>query len=844
MLRLVTSITIILCLCAGVGTAGTCPPDTLQLAAMGIPSGPASLLVGTASAGALSHDYPVLHASYSLSERRVAASASLHAAYNSGEGPAHATVGAHDVYTLVGPVSPLAITFTARLKLTAWCAGGTTYSCNSNDPCTIPAGTVSVRLTEGAANSADYVREINGPDTTQIAITITRRAGQTFDLAIACQVNADFAGNPWLDVGSDREASVMAQLEFSDLPAGYELMSCQGSQTWADVPVCTAPGAQAWPIVAGDGNGGAFIAWSDPRGVEPAVYLQHLDRAGRPAWVAQGMALDARSPAETSLLPDGSGGLFVVWQEIEPTGYSSWATRLGPDGLARWGDGPVRLCSSSLPSPRPTLIDDGVGGAIAVWMDARGMSGNTEIDVYAQRFGPMGGRSWPENGVAVGVAPGNQMFPSAAPDGVGGAYVIWSDGRSGAGSRAFAQHVAANGDRLWGESGMEVSSIPSTHRGPAVVTGPSGEAIVVWLDSRSADGGPGVYAQRFSMAGLARWAANGQRIGGGDTEPRVIPDGYGGAIVCWGNTPRLQRVSPAGTPLWGAEGVSPFANMYSWGYELASDGAGGVFVVPAEPMPVPADLIGQHVDALGVPHWEGAGVLLNSAPSHVRSARVAADGRGGVIVVWLDERGVGGDDLYALRLPLVPTGIGGPVPTLVDLFHLEDTAAGVVVRWSLSDEDAADGIRPERGTGEAGEWRAVHGTPRVQGRVRELVDIEAAAGVTNWYRLAGILPNGQRVSEAPLSIVPRGASTFALEPPGPNPADRTTRVVYSLPRAGHVHLSILDIQGRELARLTDADRAAGQHVATLTVNDLSAGLYFLRLAGLGEERTRRVLVMR
>src|SRR5260221_6421186 len=55
------------------------------------------------------------------------------------------------------------------------------------------------------------------------------------------------------------------------------------------VPVCTAPGNQSEHVIASDGAGGAFIAWSDaPPAPNSDVYLQHLTILGE---VAAGCAV-------------------------------------------------------------------------------------------------------------------------------------------------------------------------------------------------------------------------------------------------------------------------------------------------------------------------------------------------------------------------------------------------------------------------------------------------------------------------------------------------------------------------------------------------------------------------
>lgn len=64
-------------------------------------------------------------------------------------------------------------------------------------------------------------------------------------------------------------------------------------------------------------------------------------------------------------------------------------------------------------------LPDGVGGAFVVWEDRR--SGDT--DVYAQRVNPSGTMLWAKNGVAVCAADSSQFVRSIVADRSGGAII-------------------------------------------------------------------------------------------------------------------------------------------------------------------------------------------------------------------------------------------------------------------------------------------------------------------------------------------------------------------------------------------------------------------------------------
>jgi len=86
--------------------------------------------------------------------------------------------------------------------------------------------------------------------------------------------------------------------------------------------------------------------------------------------------------------------------------------------------------------------------------------------------------------------------------------------------------------------------------------------------------------------------------------------------------------------------------------------------------------------------------------------------------------------------------------------------------------------------------------------------------------------------------------SFTLSPAYPNPFNSTTTITYSLPLPTDVSLAVYDPLGRRITTLFDGYRQAGFHSLNLNANDLSSGLYFLRLEGSGLMATRKVILIR
>ncbi|MBI4427502.1 MAG: T9SS type A sorting domain-containing protein [Ignavibacteriales bacterium] len=81
----------------------------------------------------------------------------------------------------------------------------------------------------------------------------------------------------------------------------------------------------------------------------------------------------------------------------------------------------------------------------------------------------------------------------------------------------------------------------------------------------------------------------------------------------------------------------------------------------------------------------------------------------------------------------------------------------------------------------------------------------------------------------------------------PNPFNPSTRVTYSLLKAGQVRLSVYDVTGREVARLVDGYQFVGDYNVTWNSKDavggvLPSGVYFARIQADNEVATAKMIL--
>lgn len=231
-------------------------------------------------------------------------------------------------------------------------------------------------------------------------------------------------------------------------------------------------------------------------------------------------------------------------------------------------------------------------------------------------------------------------------DDAGGAFVVWRDYLSGAGTTdIYMQRITAAGENAPGWLSGELpicTEQKSQHYSDFVADG-SGGAIVVWSDFRSEQGptGPDVFAQRVLADGSLApgWAVNGMPVAKADGyqwAPVAVGDGTGGAFVSWDNLTGstynnicLQRIGADGVPApgWPQDGM-PICVLPSGQSSptLVADGMGGVIIAWGDGRDGVYAAYAQRVTADGQILWaeNGVRVVLGRA---IRN--LATDGAGG-----------------------------------------------------------------------------------------------------------------------------------------------------------------------------------------------------------------------
>lgn len=366
-------------------------------------------------------------------------------------------------------------------------------------------------------------------------------------------------------------------------------------------------------------------------------------------WMQDGIAIstEIRDQNVPSMISDGFGGAIIVWVDWRSTGTNVstgadvYAQRINSLGQPLWNINGTKICNEASDQLNPKLVSDGAGGAIIVWEDYRS---GTSWDLYAQRINSTGLIDWINSGVPICTMAWNQLAPSISSDGAGGAVIAWQDLRSTSTTDIYAQRILSTGTVLWGANGTAVSTASDNQNSPTIATVLPGEYIITWEDRRNTVNFD-IFAQRMNSTGQAKWTANGVGIsnaGNNQRFPRIISDGVGGAIITW-------------------------EDYRSSNY----------------------DIYAQRVNYTGQVQWITDGTPICTATQTQVNQKMVSDGAGGAIIAWQDFRTGGYNDVYAQKINFTGqvqwTLNGVAVSTATrdqeNVAITSDGAGGAIIAW-------------------------------------------------------------------------------------------------------------------------------------------------------------------
>ena len=288
--------------------------------------------------------------------------------------------------------------------------------------------------------------------------TVVLAASGALESARQFASQLQFFNSDALDATTDGAGGLVAVMPYYDgfVTGSKDLcvfrLAADGSTPWGPQPkpIVNQPRDQTEPRIVPDGEGGVFMAWTDPRRSwrETDIFALRLDR-------------DMRRPA----------GWFFYGQSV---------------------------CQAAGLQSQPRIVRDGLGGVWVAWLDQRdGTDGDLR---YSHVLGNGAlAPGFTQSGAVLCAAPGAQRELELAPDGAGGFFAVWRDERGGP-ADLYVHHVFASGlpSGAFAADGEPFAVAEGVQDQPSIAAIPGGRALIAWRDARS--GAPRIYSASISDA--------------------------------------------------------------------------------------------------------------------------------------------------------------------------------------------------------------------------------------------------------------------------------------------------------------------------------------------------------
>jgi predicted lipoprotein with Yx(FWY)xxD motif len=558
-----------------------------------------------------------------------------------------------------------------------------------------------------------------------------------------------------------------------------------------------------------------------------------------------------------------------VWLFSITAAYGQWSTDPGVNNI---------ICDTIIDQIYPKTVSDGYGGAIITWQDNLA----DESNIYIQRINSTGFVQWTVNGLMLCNAPGNQIYPTLASDGSGGAIITWEDLRDiNHKYDIYSQRISSSGVAQWTPNGVPITSLTSGQYNPIIISDGLGGAFITWIDFRGDGSSANIYAQKINSAGEVQWPVNGVALSnvlGIKRNVNIVKDGSGGAIIAWEDE-RLggfneniyaQRINSSGKVQWLANGVAITNTLHCVKPGIVSDGSGGAIITWQDFRNTNNyHVYAQKIDSTGTLKWTTNGVSVSTSIFNENHPAITSDGSGGAIITWEDfQEGEANSDLYSQRISssgsMVWNENGVAVCTATgyqgNQTSVSDGAGGVVITWpDTRDNNTAAHIYSQKiNSSGIVQWEFNGVAVSTSSRAHYSPDIASdgfGGAIITWsddrvieysndIYTQKVNANGKLGNTIGIFEQPGNERDFFLSQNYPNPFYESTTIKYKISNAQLVSLKVYTLLGKEIKTLVNSLQPAGTYEKGFDASQFSPGIYIYKLQVGSSTLCKKMLLMR
>jgi hypothetical protein len=437
--------------------------------------------------------------------------------------------------------------------------------------------------------------------------------------------------------------------------------------------ICNSSGDQAIPKIAVCPNGDSYIGYFSSEAGNYDVRLQRLDYQGYLLWTAPGIMV-SNNPQNTWLTDwdmtcDASNHAILVFNDIRNGGNTNiYAYRIATDQSFTWGANGIALSNNTAFNAAPKVAVTAAGNTVVAWM--------SDNVIVMQKISPAGTLLWGTTGITI-TGPNRYTWPQLIPVGTDDVILKYYDD---SGSTMYptrlimAQRYNSSGSAVWASpASVSVAGGISgqTQILPFINDGSDG-FYIAWHDDRDNNLRASIFVQHVSSTGTPLLATNGVEVSSASTMnhyyPQLaLPPASTDIYVYWnemnGNQDQWglygQKVSSAGTLLWGATGMVFIPVSATDVYPIAARKSSSDMVLFYEEYSgsINSAIKAMRISTTGTFVWTPSPVTMCSVNSQKVHAVVSDFANDQWIASWEDNRSTN-PDIYAQNILL--SGSLGP----------------------------------------------------------------------------------------------------------------------------------------------------------------------------------------
>ncbi|MFX1276464.1 MAG: hypothetical protein ACFFBP_00645 [Promethearchaeota archaeon] len=240
------------------------------------------------------------------------------------------------------------------------------------------------------------------------------------------------------DIMSDGEGGAIILWEDRIYESGRDIFAQRidpnGNFLWGSsgVSVCTADSTQTLPVMCSDGLGGAIFTWEDDRYSPTSrdnIYAQRINSTGDIQWNVNGIPICTAEGIQDyiQICEDGEGGAYITWSDA----YSEriiFGQKINSKGSIYWQKNGIIIAEpyDLYRLGAPVLYSDKKKGAIISWTEY-----NYESPYYnllvVQQINSEGRKNWINNGLIIRNITRSFRYAEICSDENGNVLLTWED---------------------------------------------------------------------------------------------------------------------------------------------------------------------------------------------------------------------------------------------------------------------------------------------------------------------------------------------------------------------------------------------------------------------------------